>query len=157
MIVFDLKCGGQHVFEAWFGSSDDYRAQLARGLVACPLCGDTAVEKAVMAPNIPAKGNRRTTAVAPIAPTGAPSEPVASPETAKAILAALAKAQAVALESSQWVGRDFASRARAMHDGDLPHATIHGEATAHEAKALIEEGVSVAPLPFPVVPPSQRN
>ena len=58
MIVFDLKCGAGHVFEAWFGSSADYDSQRERGLIACPLCGDAQVGKAVMAPNVAAKGNR---------------------------------------------------------------------------------------------------
>ena len=58
MIVFDLRCGKAHVFEAWFGSTADYDAQTARGLVACPICDDTRVAKAVMAPAVPAKSNR---------------------------------------------------------------------------------------------------
>lgn len=148
MIVFDLKCGKAHIFEAWFASSADYDSQRVRGLLSCPLCGDAGIEKAVMAPNIPAKGNRRTD----------PTTPMASPETtAKAMLAALVKAQATALETSEWVGRDFVDRARAMHDGDEPHVPIHGEATVVETKSLIEDGVAVAPLPFPVVPPSRRH
>ena len=59
MIVFDLKCGGGHVFEAWFGSTADYESQRERSLIACPMCGDIAIDKAVMAPNVAAKGNRR--------------------------------------------------------------------------------------------------
>ncbi len=70
---------------------------------------------------------------------------------------ALAEAQAKMLEGSQWVGMAFAEKARAMHLGDEAHAPIHGQASAEEAKALIEEGVAVAPLPLPVVPPEQRN
>ncbi|HVI99457.1 MAG TPA: DUF1178 family protein [Sphingomonas sp.] len=142
MIVYDLRCATGHVFEAWFGSSADYDDQRARGLVACPMCGDGDIEKAVMAPNVGAKGNR-----------GA----VAAPAEAKAALAALAAAQAQALEGSEWVGRSFATRARAMHEGEEAHATIHGQATPAEAKALAEDGVPVAPLPFPVVPPGARN
>lgn len=145
MIVFDLRCGGGHVFEAWFGSSADYASQRERALIACPMCGDTAVDKAVMAPNVAAKGNRRTHAPAP----GKPDP--------KQIMAALAEAQAKMLEGSQWVGVAFADKARAMHLGEEAHAPIHGQASAAEAKALIEEGVPVAPLPLPVVPPEQRN
>lgn len=142
MIVFDLRCAGGHVFEAWFGSSADYDDQRARNLVACPICGDASVEKALMAPNVAAKGNR----------TGD-----AAPAEVKAALAALAAAQEKALEGSEWVGRSFADRARAMHDGEEAHATIHGQATPAEARALAEDGVPVAPLPFPVVPPAARN
>lgn len=142
MIVFDLKCGRTHVFEAWFGSSADYDDQRGRGLVQCPLCGDGAIEKAVMAPNVAAKSNRQQEV---------------TPATMKAALAALAQAQARALEGSQWVGAAFADRARAMHLGEEDKAAIHGQASAEEARALVEEGVEVAALPFPVAPPDARN
>ena len=146
MIVFDLKCGGGHVFEAWFGSSTDYESQRERALIACPMCGDSAIDKAVMAPNVAAKGNRRSDAVP------APGKP-----DPKQVMAALAEAQAKMLEGSKWVGVAFADKARAMHLGEEAHAPIHGQASADEARALIEEGVAVAPLPLPVVPPEQRN
>jgi len=145
MIVFDLKCSGGHVFEAWFGSSADYESQRGRALIACPMCGDSAIDKAAMAPNVAAKGNRRSEVPAP----GKPDP--------KALMAALAEAQAKMLEGSKWVGVAFADKARAMHLGEEAHAPIHGQASAEEAKALIEEGVAVAPLPLPVVPPEQRN
>jgi len=144
MIVFDLKCTHAHVFEAWFGSSADYEDQRARGLLSCPICGDTDIAKAVMAPNIPAKGNR-----APVTP--------AAPPDPKALMAALAQVQAKMLEGSQWVGMSFADKARAMHAGEETVAPIHGRASIAEAKALIEDGVPVAPLPLPVIPPDQCN
>lgn len=146
MIVFDLRCTAGHVFEAWFGSSADYESQRERALVACPLCGDTAIDKAVMAPNVVAKGNRR-----------AETLPAAGKPDPRQLMAALAEAQAKMLEGSKWVGVAFADKARAMHLGDEAHAPIHGQASVEEAKALIEEGVPVAPLPLPVVPPEQRN
>lgn len=145
MIVFDLKCGAGHVFEAWFGSSVDYEAQRERMLIACPMCGDSAIDKAVMAPNVAAKSNRRGDALA----TGKPDP--------KQLMAALAEAQAKMLEGSKWVGVAFADKARAMHLGEEAHAPIHGQASVEEARALIDEGVAVAPLPLPVVPPEQRN
>lgn len=153
MIVFDLRCAANgHVFEAWFGSSGDYEDQQARGLVTCPYCGDAQVGKAVMAPAVAAKGNSR--------PEPAPATPVATtPDPAKmrAMVEALAQAQQKALEGSTWVGRDFAAQARAMHYGEQDRASIHGEVAPAEAKALISEGVEVAPLPFPVVPPHAKN
>lgn len=142
MIVFDLRCAQGHVFEAWFGSSTAFEAQRAGGLVACPICGDGDVAKAVMAPSIPAKGNRG---------------PAIPPEAMKAAMAALAAAQSKALENSTWVGSAFADKARSMHLGEAPVVQIHGQTTADEAKALIEEGVPVAPLPLPVVPPERCN
>lgn len=154
MIVFDLRCRQAHVFEAWFGSSAAFEDQQARGLLACPICGDGEIVKAVMAPNVAAKSNSRSV-VAP--PAATPTEPTLSPETMKAALHALAQAQAQALEKSQWVGRAFADRARAIHVGEIADAPIHGEATLAEAKALVEEGVPIAPLPFPVIPPDAVN
>ncbi|WP_416463417.1 DUF1178 family protein [Sphingomonas sp. VDB2] len=156
MIVFDLKCAGQsHVFEAWFGSSADYEDQKARGLLACPLCGDVDVTKAVMAPAVGAKGNSRAVAVRE-EPT-APAMSGADQAKMKALVEALATAQSKALEDSTWVGRGFAEQARAMHYGEKDRSSIHGEVAPAEAKALIAEGVEVAPLPFPVIPPQAKN
>jgi hypothetical protein len=151
MIVFDLKCAGAgHVFEAWFASSGAYDDQKARGLLMCPICGASDVSKAVMAPNVAAKSNRQ----APV-PMAKPELP--SLEGAKAALAALAKAQAAALENSTWVGRDFDKQARAMDAGEVDQSSIHGEVSPGEAKALIEDGIGVMPLPLQFVPPNQRN
>ncbi|AQR72424.1 DUF1178 family protein [Sphingomonas sp. LM7] len=152
MIVFDLKCGGGHVFEAWFGSSAAWEAQRAAGLVACPICGNGDVAKAVMAPNLAAKGNQRAKAPAPAAPGTMPP-----PEVIKAAMEMLASAQAKALETSQWVGTAFTDKARAMHLGDEPVVQIHGQATREQAEELAEEGVPVAPLLVPIVPPEQCN
>ena len=161
MIVFDLKCQSQgHVFEAWFGSSADYADQQERGLLACPICGDPQVTKAVMAPAVAAKGNSRSVVVQD-APASAPDAPVAinTGDAAKmrAMVEALAQAQQKLLEGSTWVGRGFAEQARAMHYGEQASGSIHGEVAPAEAKALMEEGVPVAPLPFPVIPPEAKN
>ncbi len=147
MIVFDLKCGQAHVFEAWFGSSADYEGQRARGLIECPLCGDKAIGKAVMAPRLGSSI------------IDEPAAPVATapPPEVKAMIAAMAQLQAKLLGKSEWVGRRFADEARAMHLGEQDHRTVHGEATPAEAEALLDEGIAVMPLPFPIVPPEQRN
>lgn len=141
MIVFDLRCAVGHVFEAWFASSAGYVEQQTAGQVSCPICGNDEIEKAVTAPAIPAKGNRGTPA----------------PAAVKQALAALAQQQATALETSEWVGSDFASRARAMHDGDQPGGPIHGQASIADARALVADGVPIAPLPFPVTPPKSQH
>lgn len=159
MIVFDLKCAAQaHVFEAWFGSTADYEDQAARGLLACPLCGDTEVSKALMAPAVASKGNRR----APVEArrTEADTAPVAitgDEARMRELMTSLAQAQAKVLEGSTWVGRGFAEQARAMHYGEQDRGSIHGEVAPDEARALIAEGVEVAALPFPVVPPEAKN
>lgn len=141
MIVFDLRCAIQgHVFEGWFGSSEDYEAQRARGLVSCPVCGGGEVEKAPMAPNVAAKGN---------------SAPDAA--SVKKALAEMADLQKRMLEKSDNVGDRFPDEARAIHLGEAEARAIHGRATPEEAKNLTDEGVPVAPLPFPVVEPGEEN
>ena len=151
MIVFDLKCDARgHVFEAWFGNSSAFDDQKARGLLICPLCGDTAVTKALMAPNIAAKGNSQS-----VIPLAKPAEPDAG--EVKAMLSALADAQSKVLKTSTWVGRDFDKQARSMDAGETDKTSIHGEVSKAEAKALIEDGIGVMPLLLPVVPPEQCN
>lgn len=157
MIVYDLTCqSGGHRFEGWFGSSQDFAEQQARGLVTCPVCGTSDVAKAVMAPNIGRKGNQVPAPVTPSA-SASVSAPAPLPPQAAAVLRALAQVQAEALRQSTWVGDSFAADARAMHYGEKDAALIHGQATPDEARALIEEGVEIAPILFPVAPPGEVN
>lgn len=143
MIVFDLRCrAAGHVFEGWFGSSEDFESQRGRGLVACPVCGAVEVEKAPMAARLPAKGGARTEL---------------SPAETKAMLAEMAKLQKKVLETSDFVGDRFPDEARAIHLGDAAARSIHGRATPAEADSLREEGIPVAPLPFPVIEPGDEN
>jgi hypothetical protein len=152
MIVFDLKCADQgHVFEAWFGSSDDYEDQRRRGLVQCPLCGTERIGKAVMAPRVGAKGNQ-----AVVAPPQTELCVSSDPEM-KAMLAAVAQMQKKLLENSSYVGERFAEEARAIHLGEADGRPIHGRATREQAESLIEEGIAVAPLPFPIAEPNSKN
>jgi hypothetical protein len=152
MIVFDLKCLDLgHVFEAWFGSSDDYENQRGRGLVQCPLCGSERIEKAVMAPRVGAKGNQLAMA-SPAAALDVSSDP-----GVKAMLAAVAEMQKKLLENSSYVGDRFAEEARAIHLGEADGRSIHGKATREQAESLIEDGIPVAPLPFPVAEPEAKN
>lgn len=155
MIVYDLSCDDGHRFEGWFGSSEDYAGQRARGLVSCPQCGSDAVGKAPMAPAVPRKGNRAATAAEAPAKQPMARGPM-PPEVAEA-LGKLAEAQARALTNSKWVGDAFAEQTRAMHYGERDPETIHGQASVEDAQALFEEGIPVAPLPFPVAPPDELN
>ncbi|HEX5181608.1 MAG TPA: DUF1178 family protein [Allosphingosinicella sp.] len=151
MIIFDLKCAPSgHVFEAWFGSTADYEAQKARGLVSCPLCGSDAVEKAPMAPAVGAKGNAQKQGGAPELVSGSPAQ-------VKAMLAAAAAMQKTLLEGSEAVGDQFAEEARAIHLGEAEKRAIHGRATRAQAESLIDDGIPVAPLPFPIVDPAAEN
>lgn len=149
MIVFDLACGNAHAFEGWFGSSEDFASQQARGLLTCPVCDSASVAKAPMAPAVPAKGNRTAPAL-PVANKAMPAE------VAEAFKA-LAAAQARALAKSEWVGDRFASAVRSMHYGEAEEKQVHGRATKVDAVALMEEGIAVAPLLVPVHPPEELN
>lgn len=157
MIVFDLECrAARHRFEGWFGSSDDFANQQARGLVSCPQCGSSDVVKAPMAPAVPRKGNQVE------APTSPPSTPQvmqapALPPEAAQVIRAIAEMQAEVLKKSRWVGGNFAEESRAMHYGERPAEPIYGEASLQDAKALADEGIEVAPVLFPVAPPDKTN
>lgn len=156
MISFDLKCVHGHVFEAWFRSSKDYEDQRGSRMIACPVCGNADIAKAVMAPAVAAKSNQRADrgeAPQTVAMAGSSADE-AQLQTA---LAALAEVQARMLEQSQWVGDKFADQARAMHYGEAEVAAIHGTARPDEARAMMEEGLPVAPLIIPVAPPDQTH
>lgn len=156
MIVFDLACrDGGHRFEGWFGSSADFEDQRARGLLTCPHCGSENVAKAVQAPNVGRKGNQVVARPLPTETRQMQNTPI--PPEAVEMMQQLARLQAKALRESRWVGENFAEDARAMHYGEREHESIHGQATLEEAKELLEEGIGVAPLPFPVVPPENAN
>ena len=154
MIVFDLQCPDGHRFEGWFGSSDDFASQQDRGLLCCPQCGATGVIKAPMAPAVPAKGNQRVSVAPQKADAVAGGE--LSPEMVET-LRKMAKVQAEALKSSEWVGHKFADESRAMHYGERDAKVIHGKTTPEQARELHEEGIPVAPLLFPVAPPEDVN
>jgi hypothetical protein len=165
MIVFDLACSHGHRFEAWFASSASFAEQQARGLIACPICNDSAVTKAVMAPRLAPKGNQRGAAPAPDAAgsavpvpmTTASDLPAPTAAQMRAMLAAVAAHQAEMLPKSRWVGRDFAPAARAMHEGRAEAELIHGSVSPDEAAELRADGVAALPLLVPFVPPEQAN
>lgn len=154
MIAFDLNCSNGHRFEGWFASSEDYSKQQSAGLLACPVCNDITVQKALSVPHVPKKGNQRSVSV-PVA--AEPPKTDALPPVIVELVQKLAVAQTEMLKQSQWVGGQFAETARAIHYGEEADRIIHGETSADEAKALMEEGIQVAPLLFPVVPPSAKN
>jgi hypothetical protein len=137
MIRYTLKCAQDHAFESWFKSADAYESLRLSGLVACPLCGDNAVEKSLMAPAVRLGGKADPKETAP--PT-APSEA----EIEKAIAAMREQVE----KNSEYVGVNFVAEARKMHEGDVPERSIYGEAKPEEARKLLEDGVPIAPLPF---------
>jgi hypothetical protein len=152
MIVFNLRCRKGHGFESWFKDGASFERQAKRGLVECPVCGDTKIEKALMAPRL--AGTKKSRKAAPEAPAAAPaSVPVAfgaDPATAKAaeLHKELGKLREHVEKNYENVGKDFAEEARAMHYGEKPHKPIYGDTTPDEAQALLEEGVPVARVPW---------
>jgi len=162
MITFDLNCSNGHQFEGWFASSADFDAQKSSGLLACPACNNGIVQKALSVPNVPRKGNQRPVLLPSVVPAAAetsvdaPATAVLPPAMAE-LVQKLARAQSEMLDKSQWVGGNFAETARAIYYGEEPDRLIHGETSSDEAKALVEEGVGLVPLLFPVVPPSAKN
>lgn len=148
MIRYALKCAEGHGFESWFQSADAFDALAAKGLVSCAVCGGTDVSKALMAPRVAAaeEADPPTRTPEPARPLSAPSHP------AEQVLRAMREHIA---KHSTYVGGRFAAEARAMHLGESEEKAIHGEANAEEARALIEEGVPIAPLPF--LPPDKAN
>lgn len=157
MIVFDLCCAaGDHRFEAWFASSDSFADQQTRGLIGCPVCGDSDVRKAVMAPRIGAKSNQQVVTAPTMPEQPAPAGDV-STELVRRVVAEIAAKQAEMLPQSRWVGRDFADAARAMHEGRAAQDLIHGQASPGEAQALRDDGIAAMPLLVPIVPPDAVN
>ena len=156
MIRYTLRCDKDHSFESWFQSSSAYDSQVKRKLVTCPVCGSAEVDKAIMAPRI-ASRKGRDKAPAPVeAPVEAPA-PESTPlmmTQERELRAKLKELRDHIVKNADNVGERFPNEARKMHYGDIEHRPIYGEASPEEAKALIDEGVEVAPLP---VLPEDRN
>lgn len=138
MIQYALKCGDGHSFDSWFQSAAAFEKLSLAGLVSCAICGNAKVEKAIMSPRVTAA---RDAVAKPIKP-GALSKPSSPQEKA------LADLRKKVEDNSDYVGTNFASEARQMHDGVTPERSIYGEAKPEEARKLIEEGIPVVPLPF---------
>lgn len=141
MIRYDLKCDGDHRFDSWFPSGEAFEGLLARGLVACPVCGSAKVEKALMAPSV--RPGRKAAAAPP-----AEAEATALRQPRNEMEEALAALRRQVEENSEYVGMNFAAEARKIHAGNAPERSIYGEAKPDEARKLIEDGVPVVPLPF---------
>lgn len=157
MIRYALRCETGHEFESWFQDSAAYDKQVKRKLIACPICQSLKVEKAIMAPGI-ARGRKRDSAPLP-APSSAPangSQPATPMLMAQQteLRTKLKELRDFIKSNAENVGEKFPDEARKMHYGEIDHRPIYGDASADEAKSLIEEGVEVMPLP---VLPEDRN
>ena len=159
MIRYALCCERGHAFESWFQSSSAYETQEKRKLVNCPVCGSAKVERAIMAPQIVSKKGRDSAVPAPAGPA-TPTD-VTTPTSTPLLMAQERELRAKLRElrdhivkNADNVGERFPNEARKMHYGDIEHRPIYGEASPDEARALIDEGVEVSPLP---VLPEDRN
>ncbi|MHB1122438.1 MAG: DUF1178 family protein [Ramlibacter sp.] len=138
MKVLDLQCSAQHQFEGWFASEDDFQGQLARGLVECPMCGDTAVAKKLSAPRL----NLGAAQPQPV------THAVMTTPDAR-LQAAWLKMVRHVLANTEDVGERFTEEARKIHYGESEERGIRGQATPEQTQSLLEEGIGVLPLPIP--------
>ena len=141
MKVLNLQCSHAHGFEGWFASEDDFQGQLARGLVECPMCGDTGISKLPSAP-------RLNLGAAEPAKPAAKQEVVAAAPNAKMQAAWMELVKQV-MANTEDVGERFADEARKIHYGETEERGIRGQASREETEALLEEGIGVLPLPIP--------
>jgi hypothetical protein len=159
MIRYTLVCDREHNFESWFANSAAYDKQAKRGLVTCPICGSSKVDKAIMAPRLARSGKPIDVPPAPpAAPVPAPADtpaPVAmmSPQE-REFRGKLKELRDHLTRNAENVGRKFPDEARKMHYGEIEHRSIYGEASPQEAKDLHEEGIEFHPLP---VLPDEHN
>ena len=150
VIVLNLSCEQQHLFEGWFASSSAFEQQCAQGQVACPVCGSTQIERRPSAPyvNTGASAPRRTSTTEPApvakdAPAMPPLTPPITPEVAATIMAVLRKAA----KGSEDVGERFPEEARKIHYGEAEARSIKGKASSDDLGELLEEGILVMPVP----------
>jgi hypothetical protein len=132
MIRYALICDHAHEFEGWFGSSGDFEAQAAKGLLDCPVCASRRVRKQIMAPSV--VGARKTVQDE-------------APAKAKMMMEAMGRLRRHVEATFDDVGDAFAAEARAIHEGRSEERGIYGQASPQEVRALLEDGVPVAPLP----------
>jgi hypothetical protein len=152
MIRYALACERGHEFESWFPSSAAYDEQVSRALVACPVCGSTSVEKQLMRPSVartdkPMQRQPEQSPVAAEEPSAPPPVALLS-EREHQLRAMLREIREHVTKNAENVGDRFVDEARRMHYGETEHRSIYGEATIEDAKALVEEGVEVQPLPI---------
>ena len=153
MIRYSLACEAGHRFDSWFPDSAASEAQVAGGLVECPECGSSRIEKAIMAPSIGRAGRQVEAALAP-APQPEP-QPVALMSGRERELRRLLKeVREHVKKNADYVGDEFPELARQMHHEEIEKRSIYGEAQPDEVKDLLEEGIEVQPLPLL---PDERN
>jgi hypothetical protein len=163
MIVFDLKCRNGHVFEAWFNNAQTFEGLRKGGQVACAVCGNRKVDKALQAPRISTRKGKKAEPP-PMPPPAAPAsekpavpQPLSGPAhygndqmAAKAadLMKQLSELRGQIEKNCDYVGKKFPEEARKIHYGETPKRNIYGEASDMEARALKEEGVEFSRIPW---------
>lgn len=137
MIRYSLSCQLGHEFEGWFSGSEAFETQQADGSIACPVCGATSVDKALMAPAVATSRQKDSVRLA-----------ANVPDNHQEMAAALRKLRQHLTENADYVGPKFAEEARRIHYNETEKRGIYGEASSEEARALAEEGIDFHPLPM---------
>jgi hypothetical protein len=147
MIHYQLRCDAAHEFDGWFPNSEGFESQARRGLITCPVCGDTHITRALMTPGIPRKGEKKPE-TAPSAPEPAPVNATAGGAIPDAVRAALQRLRQEVESHCEYVGNDFAEEARRIHHGEAEQRGIYGESSEEEAASLAEDGIDIARIPW---------
>ena len=135
MILFTLRCANKHEFEAWFRDGDSFEAQRAAAEISCPVCGDSSVDKAVMAPRLTKSRD-------------APPSTASIAEMRKTLVEIRRQIET----HCDYVGPRFAEEARRIHYGETDAHGIYGEATESESRELADEGIKFGQIPW--IPPT---
>jgi hypothetical protein len=152
MIHYQLRCSQSHEFDGWFKDSAAFEKQARGGLVECPECGDSKIERALMAPAVPKKGRAMSPPAEPTSPPPA-GAPVAAPKATAGplpaqVFAMLQRMRSEVEKNCDYVGGQFADEARKIHRGESEKRGIYGEATPEQAEALAEDGIEVSQIPW---------
>ncbi|WP_420407359.1 DUF1178 family protein [Hoeflea sp.] len=138
MITFNLHCESDHEFEGWFSSGADFDRQFENGLVECPMCGSRNIDKALMAPAVTKSREAQS------------QQPVALDTEKREMMRKLREMVKAVREKAEDVGERFPEEARKIHHGETEARGIIGKASGEEARALVDEGIEITPLPeFP--------
>jgi hypothetical protein len=160
MILYRLRCSKGHEFDSWFKDSKTYERQEKKSLIGCAVCGDHKVTRALMAPRLGTKGNKKKTVVTNEVASAAPPAPapIAAPQQQqmaalarkmpKELREALLKVRTEVEKNCEHVGDKFAEEARKIHYGEVDTRAIYGEATETESQELAEEGIKFGRIPW---------
>ena len=131
MIVFNLICSTcEYEFEGWFDNSSAFESQKKRKLINCPNCESSKIKKTLVAPNVGKKSNSKKTT------------------NKKTIASNINKIKKIVENNFDYVGDQFTEEAKKIKYGETEDRPIYGEATIEQTKELIDEDISITPLPF---------